>query len=201
VSDQPRGLAPVVGTLLLLVCCVTVGGVVAASLGDAGDDLAAPTPAAFDLTASADGTLALTYRSGPLLDVAGLTVTVSVDGHPLRSQPSPPFVGQRGFDGAPTGPFNAASDPTWHVGERATLRLAGTNAPQIHAGDRLTVRLTRAGLPLATVRTRVAPAQSSSGTRASVVIATSGLYVGPIVRCSMRSKPASRNIRSASASS
>ncbi|GGN12524.1 type IV pilin [Halarchaeum nitratireducens] len=174
-TAQPRGIAPVVGTLLLLACCVVVSGVVAASLADTGADIAAPIPAAFDLAASADGTIALTYRSGPPLDVAALGITATVDGHPLRYQPSPPFVGQRGFDGAPTGPFNAASDATWHAGERATLRLAGTNAPQIHAGDRLTVRLTRAGLPIATVRTRVEPAQSSSGTRASVVIATSGL--------------------------
>ncbi|GGM58004.1 hypothetical protein J2752_001067 [Halarchaeum rubridurum] len=174
-SAQARGLAPVVGTLLLLACCVATGGVVAASLADTGGGLAAPTPAVFDLAASADGTVALTYRSGPPLDVTDLAVTVTVDGRPLRHQPAPPFVGRRGFDGAPAGPFNAASDPTWRAGERATFRVARTNVPRVRAGDRLTVRLARAGRPLATVRTRVAPAQPSSGTRASVVIATSGL--------------------------
>lgn len=154
--DRTRALAPVVGTIVLLACCVAVGGVAAASLADTGTDLAAPTPAAFDLTASADGTVRLVYVTGPPLDVSALAVTVTVDSRPLRSQPTPPFVGRHGFDGAPTGPFNAASDPTWDVGERVAFRIAATNAPRVREGVRLTVRLTRDGLPLATVRTRVA---------------------------------------------
>jgi FlaG/FlaF family flagellin (archaellin) len=44
-------------------------------------------------------------------------------------------------------------------------------------------------------------ASSSSGTCASVVMAMSGSYDGPITRCVTSSKPASWNIRSASASS
>ena len=44
-------------------------------------------------------------------------------------------------------------------------------------------------------------ASSSSGTRASVVMAMSGSYDGPITRCVTSSNPASRNIRSASRSS
>ena len=44
-------------------------------------------------------------------------------------------------------------------------------------------------------------ASSSSGTRASVVMAMSGSYDGPITRCVTSSNPASWNIRSASASS
>uniref|UniRef100_UPI00036DED92 hypothetical protein n=1 Tax=Halarchaeum acidiphilum TaxID=489138 RepID=UPI00036DED92 len=115
--ERTRAIAPLVGTVVLLACCVALCGIVAASFAGAGSDLTAPTPAVFALSASADGTVDLVYRAGPPLDVEGLDVSVTVDGRPLRQQPAVPFVGERGFDGAPTGPFNAAADSTWRAGD------------------------------------------------------------------------------------
>ena len=78
-------------------------------------------------------------------------VIVRVDGDPLRHQPPVPFFSARGFRPGPTGPFNAAADPTWTVGERASVRLASTNHPRIVAGARVTVELRYDGRRLTTL--------------------------------------------------
>ena len=80
-----------------------------------------------------------------------LDVVVRVDGAPLRHQPPVPFFSARGFRPGPTGPFNAAADPTWAVGERASIRLASTNRPRVRAGARVTVTLRYDGQQLATL--------------------------------------------------
>lgn len=135
-----RGLSPVVGVASLVA--VTV--VASAAVGAAVLPLAPPEPvpsAAIDVTATADGRVTLHHRGGAALDVAALTVQIRVDGEPLAHQPPVPFVGAQGYRGAPSGPFNAASDGEWTAGERASFRLAGTNAPALTSGARLTVDL------------------------------------------------------------
>lgn len=154
-----RAVAPALGVVLLTVCCVVAACTLAAgafavggdALGHAGVDTAAVAA-----TASADGTVTLTHRSGRPLDVRTLDARVSVNGRSLDAQPPIPFVGARGFAGAPTGPFNAAANATWTVGETASFRVASTNAPALHAGDSVVVRLVRDGRVVATARTRVA---------------------------------------------
>ncbi|GGL28638.1 hypothetical protein GCM10009037_10360 [Halarchaeum grantii] len=159
-THTSRGVAPVVGVVLLLACCVGAASAVAVTVTDAGSTaiVTPATPSVVDAHATSDGTLALTYRAGPALDVRDLRVVVAVGGTPLRQQPTVPFVGAPGFDGAPGGPFNAATDPTWTVGERATLRLAGTNTA-LDAGARVTIRLYRNGTRIAVVETRVVTAR------------------------------------------
>ena len=110
-----------------VVCAVVVGTAVAAvGLG------ALPTaPTVAGATLAVDGDrLVLTHRAGEPVDVRRLDVVVRVDGDPLRHQPPVPFFSARGFRPGPTGPFNAAADPMWEVGERASIRLASTNRPR-----------------------------------------------------------------------
>jgi hypothetical protein len=135
-----------------VACAVVVGTAVAAvGLG------ALPTaPAVAGVTLAVDGDrLVLTHRAGEPVDVRRLDVVVRVDGDPLRHQPPIPFFSARGFRPGPTGPFNAAADPTWNVGERASVRLASTNRPRVRAGARVTVTLRYDGQQLATLTATV----------------------------------------------
>jgi hypothetical protein len=124
--------------------------VVAVALGVAAVAVALGTlpggPSVAAATLAVDGErIVLTNRAGDSLDVRRLDVVVRVDGTPLRHQPPVPFFSAPGFRPGPTGPFNAAADPAWEPGERASLRVASTNRPAIRAGDRVTVELRYAG--------------------------------------------------------
>lgn len=148
-----RAVSPVIGTVLLVavtVACATVVG-----LGATSFSTPAPAPtAALDLSvdASAD-TVTLTHRGGDALAVEPLALRVAVGGDPLRHQPPVPFVGARGFRGAPSGAFNSASDDEWTAGEASTVRLAGTNDPLPEAGDEVRVRVYSDGKKVAELRT------------------------------------------------
>jgi hypothetical protein len=131
-----------------VVCAVVVGTAVSA----VGLGVLPTTPAVAGATLAVDGDrLVLTHRVGESVDVRRLDVVVRVDGDPLRHQPPVPFFSARGFRPGPTGPFNAAADPTWEVGERASVRLASTNQPPVVAGARVTVTLRYDGQQLVTL--------------------------------------------------
>jgi hypothetical protein len=131
------------------IACAVVVGTAVAAVGLGGLPTA-PTVAGATLAVDGDR-LVLTHRAGESVDVRRLDVVVRVDGDPLRHQPPVPFFSARGFRPGPTGPFNAAADPTWNVGERASVRLASTNQPQVVAGARVTVTLRYDGTRLATL--------------------------------------------------
>ena len=135
-----RGLSPVVGVVSLVAVTVAASAAVGTAVLSAAPSEPVPS-AATDVTATANGRVTLHHRGGAALDVAALTVQIRVDGEPLAHQPPVPFVGAHGYQGAPSGSFNAASDDEWTAGERASLRLAGTNAPALTSGARLTVDL------------------------------------------------------------
>lgn len=131
-----------------VVCAVVVGTAVVA----VGLWTLPAAPAVAGATLAVDGDrLVLTHRAGQPVDVRRLDVAVRVDGTPLRHQPPVPFFSARGFRPGPTGPFNAAADPTWEVGERASVRVASTNQPPVVAGARVTVTLRYDGRRLATL--------------------------------------------------
>ncbi|WP_251341600.1 type IV pilin [Haloplanus halophilus] len=131
-----------IGLLIALVVGVAVGGLSIGALPAASTTVAP--------TLSVDGDrVALTHRAGTAVDVRRLDVVVRVDGDPLAHQPPVPFFSAEGFHPGPTGPFNAAADPTWTPGERASFRVASTNRPSIAAGARVTVELRRGGRRLA----------------------------------------------------
>ncbi|TKX53986.1 MULTISPECIES: type IV pilin [Halorubrum] len=145
-------MAPVAGVLLIAITVVLAGGVATAALG--GPSPTVPPSAVLSLSAT-DDRIAIDHRGGDPIDVAAVTIRVSVDGEPLDSQPPVPFFSAAGFHPGPTGPFNAASDDTWRVGQTASFRVAGTNDPTLAPGKTVTVRITTDGQPVATLETSV----------------------------------------------
>ena len=144
-DESSRAVAPIVGVLALLAITVILAATIAVGMGFAGAGLlerdSAPD-AAFDLEADADRSeLALEHAGGDAVDVERLELRIAVNGERLEHQPPVPFVGADGFRGAPSGPFNPETDSEWRVGETATLRVAGTNDPEIRAGDTVTMTI------------------------------------------------------------
>ncbi|WP_347877792.1 type IV pilin [Halobacterium sp. R2-5] len=133
-----RGYAPVAVVLLLAITVVAAAAVAAGLPALPGES---PPQRAVGVDASADGRVTITLLSGEPIDVRQASVRLSVDGEPLARQPPVPFFAARGFHGGPTGPFNVAADPTWTVGEAASLRVAATNEPAIRAGETLRVEV------------------------------------------------------------
>lgn len=86
--------------------------------------------------------VALAHQGGGVLDVRELSLSIRVEDQPLAHQPPIPYFAADGFVGSPTGPFNLQAAPEWSTGERASLRIAGTNSPRPASGDRVTVTLT-----------------------------------------------------------
>lgn len=146
---EPRGVSTPVASVLLVALTVILAGVVAAGLGTWSPDSTGPT-AAFELSVDGEtGEVTLEHVAGDPVDVGELSLTVEVDGEPLAHQPPVPFVGADGYDGSPRGPFNAATDSEWTVGERAGFRVAGTNTPTIEPGREVTVTLVVEGQTIA----------------------------------------------------
>lgn len=139
---------------MLVAIVVVLAAVVAAGVGAWSLPAPASGPgpdAAFSLAVDGDGTVAIDHVAGDPIDVERLTITVAVEGEELAHQPPVPFVGATGFDDAPTGPFNEATEPRWTTGERATFTVAGTNEPTIGDGDEVTVTLAVEGQTVATL--------------------------------------------------
>jgi FlaG/FlaF family flagellin (archaellin) len=204
-----RAYAPVAAVLLVAVTVVAAAGVFAFLPSLPGEP---PERRGVAVEATSDGTVALTLLSGPPVDADALDVRVEVEGTALARQPPVPFFSARGFHSGPTGAFNAASGGDWAVGETVSFRVAGTNRPVPTAGGTVRVELRTGGRLLGVAETTVesstggratAPRQSSprSGARATVTMAGGLFSVFRSTRCSTSTKPASRNIRSASASS
>ena len=145
-------MAPVAGVLLIAITVVLAGGVAAAALD--GPSATVPPSAVLSLSAT-DDRIAIEHRGGDPIDVAAVTVRISVDGEPLDEQPPVPFFSAAGFHPGPTGPFNAAGDDTLRVGDTATLRVADTNEPTLEPGRTVTVEITADGQPVATLETFV----------------------------------------------
>ncbi len=127
--------------LALIALTVCLAAVVAVGIGAWSLESGPPT-ATFELSADGDrSTVVIEHRTGDPIDVDGLTVVIAVNGTNLSRQPPIPFVGAKGFDGAPDGPFNAKGDREWTAGERAGLAIAETNSPKLEVGDSVTVTL------------------------------------------------------------
>lgn len=130
----PRALSPVVGVVLLVAVTVVAAATLGATALSLEPGDAPPSVALAASADAADGRVTLLHRGGDALAVGSLDVRISVGGEPLRHQPPVPFVGAPGFEDAPTGPFNAASDDEWTAGERASLQVASTNRPTLSPG-------------------------------------------------------------------
>ena len=153
VDSETRAVTRSIGIVLLVSLTVCLATIVAVSAGAWSLESQGQT-ATFELSADGDrATIAITHIAGDAIDVEALSVTIAVNGTELTAQPPVPFVGARGFDGAPDGPFNAKSDSTWTAGERAGVSIAGTNRPTLTAGDSVTVTLAVDDRQVATLET------------------------------------------------
>ncbi|ELZ94966.1 hypothetical protein C440_07817 [Haloferax mucosum ATCC BAA-1512] len=147
-----RGSSILIGSVLLVGIVVVIAGVVGVAAFEVAESSPSPAqPTALSLSVS-DETLSITHEGGAPLDVATLSVRISVDGETLAHQPPVPFFSATGFRPGPTGPFNAAADSEWTAGELATLELAGTNDPDITTGSSVVVRVYDDETPVAVLR-------------------------------------------------
>jgi len=144
----------VAGVLLLAITVVLAGGVVTAVIASPPPE---PVPTASLSLSAVDDRITITHRGGDALDADELTVRVRVDGEPLVRQPPVPFFSAAGFRPGPTGPFNAASDDRWRVGEAASFRVAGTNDPTLAPGRTVAVDIAVDGNRVATLEAVVEP--------------------------------------------
>jgi archaeal type IV pilus assembly protein PilA len=152
-ETDDRGISPVIGAVLLIGVTVALATVVAVGAGGLSPE-SPENPVAFDLAADgSEGTITVEHVAGDPIDVEDLALTVAVNGEQLSEQPPVPFTGAAGFDQAPSGPFNSASDSTWSVGERSTLSVAGTNEPTMRSGDTVSVTLAVDGQQIAALET------------------------------------------------
>lgn len=136
-----RAVSPVVGVVALLAVTTALAAGAGVVLQGAAGDPDDPTRARLELSASADGRIALTHGGGDPLDAAELRVRVAVDGERLAHQPPVPFFAASGFESGPTGPFNVAHDGDWTAGETASFEVASTNSPAVTEGSRVAVRV------------------------------------------------------------
>lgn len=146
-----RAISPVIGVVLLIACVVLLSATVGAMV--LGYDLSEPaSPVVVTGEATTDGEITLTLDHGDSLDVEDLSLVIEVDGEPLEKQPAVPAYSQSGFNGFPTGPFNAGTDSEWAHGESASLTIAKTtNGPLPETGSTVTVRVSENGIVIATV--------------------------------------------------
>lgn len=134
-----RAVSPVVGVVLLTAVTVVAATAVGAAVVV---DPPEPAPtAAFELQADATGEIRVTHRGGDAVDPDDLRVRVRVDGEALAEQPPVPFFSARGFESAPTGPFNSATGGEWNAGETGSFRVASTNDPELRPGATVELRL------------------------------------------------------------
>lgn len=139
--------------MLLIAVVVVCGALVAGfalGLGEPTDALQASVSAEIDPD---EERITLVHDGGDQLDVDELSVQIEINDQPLAEQPPVPFFSARGFRPGPTGPFNAATTQQWRAGERASLRLASTNAPSVEPGDRVVIELTTDDRLITTITT------------------------------------------------
>lgn len=135
-----RAVSPVVGVILLVAITLILAAAVGASLST--PELETTPTASFDLAVESESKeITLAHRGGNELNVTDLRLEIYIDGDPLTHQPPVPFFASDGFDSGPTGPFNSKHTTDWQTGERASIRLAGTNAPLLQTGSEVEVRL------------------------------------------------------------
>ncbi len=184
-----RALSPVVATVLLLAVTLVVAGTFGA-IAVHSVSLREPKRAVIGVSATATtDRITFTHRAGDSLDVEALDIEIRVNGEPLAYQPPVPFFSADGFHAGPTGPFNSASDP--RVGcrgngecrtrrnQRATARIGRRrrrsnrrkwNTRHRSRNDRSVSIEQRISVLWDDERRFI----SSSGTRATVVMAISG---------------------------
>lgn len=154
-TDTDRGVSPVLAVVLLVGMTVCVAALLGTVVFGQAAALDGPAPrATFSIDAVGDR-ISIVHERGDAIAVEPLRVEVAVDGESLAHQPPIPFFAATGFGSGPTGPFNPSSDGNWTAGERASFRIAGTNAPALEPGVELTVELFHGETRIASLTTEV----------------------------------------------
>ena len=149
-----RAISPVVAAPILVGVTVVLATVV----GAVALEFTPPEPAdhrVLSANASTDGTIRVVHETGSEIDLQGASVVIAVDGEKLDHQPPVPFFSATGFHPGPTGTFNVATDSVLEPGDTASLRVAGTNDPDLVAGATVTIRVVEDGMQVAVVETTV----------------------------------------------
>lgn len=135
-----RGVAPVIGIVLLVGVTVLLAGAVLV-LGSLTPEAAVPQATIEGTVDPETDVLTLEHAGGDPLSVSSIELHVTVDGEPLRHQPPVPFSAAKGFNNSASGPFTDWSDDVWAAGERGTIELAGTNEPLPGRESSVSVRI------------------------------------------------------------
>ncbi len=143
-----RGTVPIVAHILLVGLVVVTAASAGAILVTTADVLpSAPTfepdrPAEsepqIDLEADR-AELTLTHRGPDAIDLGATAVEITVDGEPLRFDPTVPYFSIVGFRPGPTGAFNVAGDDQWEPNKTTTIEIVPPNDPIPQAGSEVTV--------------------------------------------------------------
>lgn len=149
-----RAISPVIGVVLLIACTIGLSVAVGAMAMSYGPAEPASVVVIGGEVDAATNEVTLTLERGGPLDVQELTLAIAVDGEPLEKQPTVPAYSQSGFNGFPSGPFNAGTDDDWRQGQSTSLTIARTtNGPHPDPGSAVTIEVHEGGLPIATVET------------------------------------------------
>ncbi len=143
-----RGAAPIVAHTLLIGLVVVTAAAAGTMIFATAEVLpSAPTfepdrPAESEpkVALEADRTeLTLTHRGPATIDLGATAVEITVDGEPLRFDPTVPYFSIVGFRPGPTGAFNVAGDDQWEPNETTTIEIVSPNDPIPQAGSEVTV--------------------------------------------------------------
>lgn len=149
-----RGVAPVIGVILLVALVAMLGGAVAAVVPGSLDE---PSTAAASIDMEVEaGTSSIVFyhRGGEKLHVPDLAVQLMIDGEPIPHQPDLDGGSQTGIHGYPDGAFHPDIE-YWYPGESSSLNLASDNGgDDLEVGSLVTAEFYLDGQPLIELSTR-----------------------------------------------
>ncbi len=150
-----RGVAPVIGVILLIALVAMLGGVVAALVPGSLDDHSTTT-VSIDMEVDAgENEFTFFHRGGDTINVTDLDVRITIDGDPITHQPDLGPGSRKGLPSMPTGVFNPSTENDWSTGESGSLVLAKSNGgDDLEVGSLVTAEFYLDGQPLIELSTR-----------------------------------------------
>lgn len=149
-----RGVAPVIGVILLIALVAMLGGVVAAVVPGSLDDHST-TAVSIDMEVEVgNSSIVFYHRGGEKLHVPDLAVQLMIEGEPIPHQPDLDGGSQTGIHGFPGGAFNPSTE-YWYPGESSSFNLASNNGgDDLEVGSLVTAEFYLDGQSLIELSTR-----------------------------------------------
>lgn len=150
-----RGVAPVIGIILLIALVAMLGGVVAAVVPGSLDDHSTTT-VSVEMEVDAGGNeFTFYHRGGDTINVTNLDLRITIDGDSITHQPDLGPGSTKGLLSWPKGVFNRNTDNDWSTGESGSLVLAQSNGgDDLEVGSLVTAEFYLDGQPLIELSTR-----------------------------------------------